>query len=178
MRPRASSKISRRNPKPACHQLRRPAGRSPLFQPFVQQRVVCLQHYHEVKPALREEVAAVVVHHHAAFSHQVLQRVAHLRSSDSTLHLWGVRESQPRVVSDRAWALPSVLSGAPDTCGTGSPAVSSQHSWRTLPLTCTCVLSPFFAAAESHQSLVYATLRTGDRLTTTCEQGAVQRLCY
>lgn len=54
---------------------------SPVFQACVQLSVVRPQHKHNVEPAFWEEVAAVVVHNHAAFSHLLFQFVHHLEGS-------------------------------------------------------------------------------------------------
>ena len=58
---------------------RKRMGPAPLFQPLIQDAVVCLQHNHQVEPPLREEVAAVVVHYVATQRELVLQGIAHLR---------------------------------------------------------------------------------------------------
>lgn len=53
--------------------------RLPVFQPYVQLRVICPQDKYNVKPAFWENVAAMIVDNHATFNHPGFQLVNHLQ---------------------------------------------------------------------------------------------------
>lgn len=66
----------------------------PVLQPRVQLGVVRAQDEDDVEPALREQVAAVIVDDHAAFDHLFIQLIHHLGDGG-----WGgVTESQTEYI--------------------------------------------------------------------------------
>lgn len=52
----------------------------PPAQAIVQHRVVSLKHNYSIKPSLREEIAAMVVHNVPPFFHQILELITNLRN--------------------------------------------------------------------------------------------------
>ena len=60
---------------------------SPACQAVMQNRIVGLEDHHTIKPALREEITAMIIHNIAPIFHHVFQLVTYLQISNKNVHI-------------------------------------------------------------------------------------------